>query len=65
MLEIIKQLKNNESWGKIGIFLELIKEGGEPLEREKIPKKWSEGIIIPIFKKEFQQYLIITEEFSA
>jgi mannosyltransferase OCH1-like enzyme len=61
--KIIKNLKSNKAAGPDGILPEFIKNGGFPLKQkiyqiivkiwkqEKIPSKWSEGILCLIYKK--------------
>lgn len=59
----IRKLKNNRAAGKDRLPGELFKYGGEKLARalhwviskiwdeEKLPEKWMDGVVCPIFKK--------------
>jgi len=60
--EVLKNLKNNRAAGTDGIHLELIKYGGNKLnrmyelvrqiwEKERIPEEWKETIIVPIHNR--------------
>ena len=63
VLEALSLAKNNKSPGLDGITNELLKNGGDSLNKsilamfqkfidfEKTPKEWNRGVIIPIFKK--------------
>lgn len=67
MEEALLQIKNNKAPGEDGITAALIKNAGELLisklhnlicivwETERLPEKWTQGIIVPVDTQKRQQ----------
>lgn len=63
VIEILQKLKNNKSPGENGLVAELYKKGGTILQEhllniiqevwvtEQMPKRWTESLIYPLYKK--------------